>query len=71
MIVYKVEGVVEKFDELPENAEIISIDGKEYVGRCECCEKHIVTGDLFCITVDEVHLCKKCLYELMEEEICR
>lgn len=55
-------------ESVPKGADILFIDGKEFIARCENCGRPIVEDDDFHNDGEGVYICKPCANELFKAE---
>lgn len=69
LIEYQVttSGQCENFEDVPKGAEILFIDGMEFIASCEGCGKPILEDDTYHRDPEGVYLCASCECSLINE----
>jgi hypothetical protein len=61
-------GQCHSLESVPKKAQILCINGKDYIARCENCGKPLVDGDKYFCDPEGVYLCSSCECSLINEE---
>lgn len=59
MIQFVLYGFCRNYDELPEGAAVVSVNGRDSLGECDACGKPILVGSLY-VSYPEGMVHKRC-----------